>query len=143
MVRVCRSGGRVGMTAWGSKPNPAGQLWTQVASTFVDAERTRQAFHGVLPRQEWFSLLDNFERALDGAGLTSIQVETRDYTVEMMPIDYVVMKIAGTDGAVIRQLVSEAEWNDFQREIAKAFHERFQGALNFVRDVHFGVGTKR
>src|SRR5437016_3186444 len=27
MVRVCRSEGRVGMTAWGGGSNPVGQLW--------------------------------------------------------------------------------------------------------------------
>ncbi|MDO8794934.1 MAG: hypothetical protein Q7J25_09985 [Vicinamibacterales bacterium] len=139
---IARHGGRVGITAWGAKPNPAGQLWTQIAAAFVDEDQTRQAFHGVLPRQEWFSLVDNFERALYRAGLTDIHVETRDYTIEMMPQDYVAMKAAGTDGAIIRQLVSEVEWNDFRREISEAFRERFQDLLTFVRDVHFGIGMK-
>jgi ubiquinone/menaquinone biosynthesis C-methylase UbiE len=142
MVRVCRPGGRVGITAWGSKSNPAAQLWTQVASTFVDNERTRQAYHGVLPRQEWFSLVDNFEHVLHRAGLTHIQVDTFDYRIEMARDDYVAMRVAGTDGAVIRQLTSDVEWKDFQRRLTEGFRERFPGVVTFVRDVHFGVGRK-
>jgi len=142
MARVCRSGGRVGITAWGAKPNAAGQLWTQMAAAFADEDRTRQAFHGVLPRQEWFALVDNFERTLDGAGLVDIHVETRDYTVEMMPADYIAMKEAGTDGAVIRQMIEPDAWDAFRRRVNEAFRERFAGALRFVRDVHFGVATK-
>ena len=142
MVRVCRPRGRVGITAWGAKPNPAGHLWTEIAATFVDRERTRQAYDGVIPRQEWFSLVDNFERVFRQAGLTDIQFETRDYTVEMMPGDYVAMKLDGTDGAIIRQLVSEIEWNDFRRRVSEAFRERFPGQISFVRDVHFGIGTR-
>ena len=143
MVRVCRPGGRIGITAWGAKANPAGQLWAHMAATFVDDERTRQAFHGVLPRQEWFSLVDNVERAFDRGGLTDIHVETRDYTIEMMSEDYVAMKVAGTDGAVIRQLIEPDAWDDFRRRVHEAFRERFPGPLRFVRDVHFCVGTKR
>lgn len=142
IVRVCRPRGRVGISAWGAKPNPAGRLWTEVAATFVDQERTRQAYDGVLPRQEWFSFVDNFKQFFRHAGLTNVHVETRDYTVEMMPADYVAMKVDGTDGAVIRQLVSEIEWNDFRRQVSEAFRERFPGQITFVRDVHFGFGTK-
>ena len=109
----------------GAKPNAAGRLWTQIAAAFADEERTRQAFHGVLPRQEWFALVDNFERALAGAGLVDIHKE------------------AGTDGAVIRQMIEPDAWDDFRRRIHEACRERFGGALQFVRDVHFGVGTKQ
>jgi ubiquinone/menaquinone biosynthesis C-methylase UbiE len=143
MARVCRPGGRVGITAWGAKPNPAGQLWAQTAAAFVDDDRTRQAFHGVLPRQEWFSLLDNVKRVFDRAGLTDIHVETREYAVTMLSEDYVAMKVAGTDGAVIRQELNDAAWDDFRRRVAEAFRERFPGLLTYVRDVHFGVATKR
>jgi hypothetical protein len=114
-----------------------------MAAAFADEDRTGQAFHGVLPRQEWFALVDNFERTLDGAGLVDIHVETRDYTVEMMPADYVAMKEAGTDGAVIRQMIEPDAWDAFRRRVNEAFRERFAGALRFVRDVHFGVATKR
>jgi hypothetical protein len=79
---------------------------------------------------------------LDRAGLTDIQSDTRDYRIEMAPEDYVAMRVAGTDGAVIRQFTSDAEWNDFQRQLSEAFRERFAGVLTFVRDVHFGVGRK-
>jgi ubiquinone/menaquinone biosynthesis C-methylase UbiE len=143
MARVCRTGGRVGITAWGAKPNPPGQLWTEIAAAFADQERTRHAFHGVLPRQEWFALVDNVERALDGAGLADIHIETRDYPVEMAPTDYLAMKEAGTDGAVIRQMVDRLAWDDFRRRVREAFRERFADPLRFARDVHFGVGTKR
>jgi len=141
MARVCRVGGRIGITAWGAKTNPAGQLWTQIAATVDD--RTRDAFHGVLPRQEWFSLADNIARAFDRPGLMDIHIETRDYTIEMMPEDYAVMKIAGTDGAVIRQTIEPDAWDDFRRRVHDAFRERFTGPLRFIRDVHFGVATKR
>ena len=37
----------------------------------------------------------------------------------------------------------EVAWNDFTRQIGNVFQERFAGSITFVRDVHFGVGTKR
>jgi SAM-dependent methyltransferase len=143
MARVCRVGGRIGITTWGAKTNPAGQLWTQIAATVVDDDRMRDAFHGVLPRQEWFSFADNVARAFDRTGLMDIHIETRDYTIEIMPDDYAVMKMAGTDGAVIRQMIEPDAWDDFRRRVLDAFRERFTGPLRFIRDVHFGVATKR
>ncbi len=130
------------MTAWGVKQNLAARLWTEVAATVVDPDRVRQASDGAVPRHEWFSLVDNFTRVLGRAGLIDVHVETREYTVEMMPADYVAMKVDGTDGALIRQVVSDIVWSDFQRQVGEAFRERFPGRLTFVRDVHFGVGMK-
>jgi hypothetical protein len=53
------------------------------------------------------------------------------------------MKQAGVEGRLIRQLAGEVAWNDFTHQIDNAFQERFAGSMTFVRDVHFGVGTKR
>ena len=142
MTRVCRSGGRVGITAWGGLPNGAAELWRQIVDTYVDADELRQAFRAMVPWEEWFYLACNLGRTLQDAGLTAIQVETRQYTIDISPADYVSLKKAGVEGRLIRELAGEIAWNDLSRQINVKFRERFPGSITFVRDVHFGVGTK-
>lgn len=143
MARVCRSGGRIGISAWGSMPNEPGRLWKQIVDTYVDADQLQQAFSAVVPWEEWFYQLRHLTNALADAGLTAVHVATREYTIEISPADYVIMKKAGVEGRLIRQLAGEAAWNSFTREMEAAFEARFPNAITFVRDVHFGVGTKR
>lgn len=93
--------------------------------------------------EEWFYEARNLERALADAGLTAVQGVTREYTIEISPRDYLSMKQAGVEGRLVRQLIGDARWNSFTREIEAAFQTRFPKAITFARDVHFGVGTSR
>ena len=142
MVRVCRPGGRVGITAWGALPHAAGQLWKRIVDTYVDADQLQEAFRTMVPWEEWFYLARNLGRTLEDAGLTAVHVATREYTIDISPDDYVLMKKAGVEGRLIRELAGEIAWNDFSRQISVEFRERFPGSITFVRDVHFAVGAK-
>src|SRR5438876_408641 len=143
MARVCRPGGHIGITAWGSLLNEPGRLWRQMIETCVDPYRLQQTFRASVPWEEWFHEPCNVTDALADAGLTAVQGATREYAIEISPRDYLVMKQAGVEGRLIRQLAGEVAWNDFTRQIGNVFQERFAGSITFVRDVHFGVGTKR
>jgi ubiquinone/menaquinone biosynthesis C-methylase UbiE len=143
MARVCRSGGRIGVSAWGSMPNEPGRVWKQIVDTYVDADRLQRAFRAVVPWEEWFHEAGHIEQALTDTGLTAVHSQSREYTIGIAPGDYVIMKKAGVEGRLIRQLAGEAAWNRFTREIEAAFEARFPSAITFVRDVHFGIGMKR
>jgi ubiquinone/menaquinone biosynthesis C-methylase UbiE len=143
MARVCRAGGHIGISAWGSLLNEPGRLWRQIVETYVDPYQLQQAFRASVPYEEWFHHAPHVTDALAEAGLTGVHGATREYTIEIAPRDYLAMKQAGVEGRLIRQLAGEAAWNDFTRQIDKEFQEQFAGCVTFVRDVHFGVGTKR
>jgi ubiquinone/menaquinone biosynthesis C-methylase UbiE len=142
MARVCRPGGRIGISAWGSLANEAGRLWKQIVDTYVDADQLQEAFRTMVPWEEWFYNARHLERALADARLTAVEGTTREYTIEISAGDYVAMKQAGVEGMLIRQLTSDARWNSFTREIESAFQARFRDSITFVRNVHFGVATK-
>lgn len=143
MARVCRPGGRIGISAWGPMANEAGRLWKQIVDVYVDADQLQTALRAMIPWEEWFYEARNLERALADAGLTAVRGVTREYTIEILPRDYLSMKQAGGEGRLVRQLTGDARWNSFTREIEAAFQTRFPNAITFVRDVHFGVGTSR
>jgi ubiquinone/menaquinone biosynthesis C-methylase UbiE len=143
MNRVCRSGGRVGITEWGTTPNLPGQVWKDLVASYVDVNRVEAAFRDLVPWEEWFGTPANVERALAGAGFTAIEVTTREYTVVVTPGDYVRMKGGGVEGTLIRQMLDETRWNDFRSRANELFLQQFGDSVTFVRDVHFGVARKR
>jgi len=142
MRRVCRPGGRVGISEWGTMPNLPGQIWKDLVASYVDLERVQAAFRDLVPWEEWFGSPSNVERALADAGLSAIEVTTREYTVVVTPGDYVRMKQGGVEGSLIRQMLDEARWNELGREASDVFQQQFNDAVTFVRDVHLGVATK-
>jgi ubiquinone/menaquinone biosynthesis C-methylase UbiE len=142
MRRVCRPGGRVGITEWGTMPNLPAQIWKDLVASYVDLQRLHSAFTDLVPWEEWFGWPSNVERALREAGLTAIEVTTREYTVVVTPGNDLRMKEGGVEGTLIRQLIGERSWNDFTNEAKDVFQDKFKDAVTFVRDVHFGVATK-
>src|SRR5262245_20818502 len=58
MIRVCRTGGRVGMSSWGSAPNPAALLWSDIAAQFAAREQLNEAFLKQIPWDASFSRIE-------------------------------------------------------------------------------------
>jgi ubiquinone/menaquinone biosynthesis C-methylase UbiE len=142
MNRVCRPGGRVGITEWGTMPNLPGQVWKDLVASYVDIQRLQAAFRDLVPWEDWFGTPGNVEHALADAGFTAIEVTTREYTVVVTPGDYVRMKGGGIEGTLIRQMLDETRWDDFRSRANDVFLQQFSDSVTFVRDVHFGVATK-
>jgi SAM-dependent methyltransferase len=142
MIRVCKSRGRVGLTAWGTLPNPAGALWKQVAMAVEGSEGLGEAFASVIPGEEKWSQAARFERALREAGLTDPVVVTRDFVVTVSTSDYLAMKSASVEGTLLRRMLSGERWDRFAVEVDAAFHSRFGETVQYTRDFLAGVGTK-
>jgi len=143
MLRVCRTGGHIGMSAWGSAPNPAASLWSDLAAQFAPRERLTEAFLKQIPWDTWFSRIDNVGEALWSAGLSSVTTETRFYTVRMPTPAYLLSREASIQGLILRRQLTSAQWDHFKITAAEAFEKKFGDSVEYDRDAHFGVGTKR
>jgi SAM-dependent methyltransferase len=142
MIGLCKPGGRVGVTSWGTLPNPAGALWKQVAMTIEGSERLSEAFRSAIPWDEWLSRTDHFEHALREAGLIAVAVVTHDFVVSASTADYLAMKGATVEGTLLRRMLTAECWDRFTREVTEAFRTRFGDVVEFTRDFLIGVGTK-
>lgn len=142
MARVCRTNGRLGVSVWGSAPNAAAAIWSDTAGQYAARERLNAAFHDHIPWDEWFSERGNVSRALETAGLASVAIDTRHYTVRMPTPDYLRSRETSMQGMVLRRAVTDRQWDEFRERAAAVFRSEFGETVEYVRDVHFGVGTK-
>lgn len=143
MIRVCRTAGRIGMSAWGSAPNPAASLWSDVAAQFAPRDHLNEAFLKHILWDTWFSRIENVAQALRAAGLRSITTETRSYAVRMPAHDYLLSRATSMQGLILRGQLTSAQWDDFEINVAGAFQAAFGDLVVYDRDAHFGVGTKQ
>jgi SAM-dependent methyltransferase len=143
IARACRGDARIGVTAWGSLPNPAAQLWTEIASRFVPRLELDRAFRAHIPWDEWLSDSARLLQALDAAGLEHAVVETRTYRIRMRTSDFLVSRDASIQGAVLRERLSDERLDAFTRQLSDAFETAFGTAVEYDRDVHFGIAQKR
>jgi SAM-dependent methyltransferase len=143
MARVCRIGGRVGMSAWGAAANPAAALWNELAAQYAPREQLNDAFLKHIPWDIWFSSGDNVALALQGAGLDRVHTETRYYSVRMPTGDYLLSREASVQGLVLRRALTAAQWKHFTQQVTEVFQSRFGDVVEYSRDAHFGVGTKQ
>jgi ubiquinone/menaquinone biosynthesis C-methylase UbiE len=143
MARVCRAGGRVAMSAWGSMVNPAAALWSDVAAEYIPRQQLQDAFLKQIPWDTWLSHADNVASALQGAGLDSVSVETRCYAIRMPIRDYLISREASVQGLVLRHALSASRWRGFTQQAAEAFQNKFGAIVEYPRDVHFGVGSRQ
>jgi SAM-dependent methyltransferase len=143
MVRVCRPQGRIGLSAWGSLPNPAGTLWRETAARVVSVDRLGIAFRAVIPWDEWFAQAGRLESALRDAGLIDVVTDTREYVIRVPTDNFLSMKHATVEGTLLKRLLTDDEWRRFSDDAAAAFRTRFGAIVEYTRDVWFAVGTKR
>jgi len=143
IARVCRRGALIGITTWGSLPNPAAQLWTSIASEFVARRDLDAAFRAHIPWDEEFADPHRVRQALDDAGLAHSAVETRVYRVRLPTADFLVSRDASMQGAVLRERLSDAQHAAFQDRLRATFAGEFGDVVEYDRDAHFGIAEKR
>ena len=141
LVRVCRSGGRIGVTTWGTLPNPAGALWKDVASTFGVGQQLADAFRRAIPWDEWLSTAANLADALRAARVSDVNVVTREFVIRIPALDYVAMKNATVEGTLLRALLSRTDWDRFVQHVTAALQTRFGDVVSYRRDFHVGIGA--
>jgi hypothetical protein len=109
---------------------------------FVPPGELDQAFRAHIPWDEYFSQARNVGRAFEGAGLVSVMGETRDHEIRMASSDFLLTRVASIQSVLLRQRLSVDDWQAFGRRVDDAFQHEFGDVVNYVRDVHFVVGTK-
>ena len=142
IARVCKDRGRIGVTAWGALPNPAGQLWTEVACRFVPPDDLNSAFLAHIPWDGLFSEPARLRNALEDAGLKSVSIDTRIYRCRMSTADFLLSRDASIQGSILDERLTVERRREFRNEVAEAFAARFGVSVEYDRDVHFAVGTK-
>jgi len=141
LVRVLRSGGRLGLTAWDMTPTGPARLWREVAGRFVNPTDLSEAFRAVIPWDEFFSEPANLRRALERAGLMNVQLARREFNQSATTPDFLTVRESAVEGVVLRRLLGE-RWETFRRDVRAEFAHEFSGRVEYVRGVHLAVGTK-
>ena len=140
MVRACRSGGRVGISAWGTLQNAPTQVWDEVASRHMPAEDIQREFRLHIPWEAVFAEAAGARRTLQDAGLRSIVVDTRVYVMNTATADFLEMREMSVQGTILRSALDRARWKAFRDDVRAAFLDQFGSHMTYDRDVTFGVG---
>jgi len=145
MVRVVKPGGRVGVTAGARRQGPANpvyQLWVEAAESLVGRGALDEAGRSALPWEVWFSDGANVATALAEAGLTGVQLERREYDVEMATSEYLSMFDVFAYGRFVREALGERGWREFGERIRNVVAERCDPRTRYVARYHLGIGRK-
>jgi ubiquinone/menaquinone biosynthesis C-methylase UbiE len=144
MVRVLRGGGRLGVTVWGGPgKSQFARVWEETAETFVSKDRLSEATRRAIPWEEWFSEATHLREALQDAGLTSVDVQDREYRVSLTIADYLSIRETVVKGRFMRHTLGEVQWERFRERVADVFQSRFQDPIEYTNEVLLAVGTKQ
>lgn len=142
MIRVLSPGGKLGVTTWAAGEEQYGQAWNEVTTAFLDADRLQTVFQEVIPWEEWFSQKGNLQQALEGVGLTQVEVSQRRYRIMMNVTDYLSIKENTVEGTFLRRTLEAGKWEQFRQEVSELFQSRFGESVEYNGDVYFGIGVK-
>jgi ubiquinone/menaquinone biosynthesis C-methylase UbiE len=142
IVRVLRPGGQLGVTAWGATQSEFSQAWQEVAESFVSKDLLLDASRRGVPWEEWFSDPVHLREALRDAGLINVNVQQAKYKVSKSIPDTLLSREMSLKGRLMRQLLSEARWEQFRGRVAEEFRTRFREPIQYNMEVHLAVGTK-
>ncbi len=142
MVRVLRPGGKLGVTAWGTSQSKFSQVWRDIAESFVSKDLLRDAVRQAIPWEEWFSDPVHLREALQDAGLISLYVGRREYRVTMSVADYLSNRENSMKARFMRQMLDEAQWEQFRERVTAEFRSRFRDPSEYTNDAYLSVGIK-
>lgn len=142
IVRILRPGGQLGVTAWGATQSEFSQAWQEVAESFVSKDLLLDASRRGVPWEEWFSDPLHLREALRDAGLINVSQRRCEYEVSMSVADYLFSKEMSLRGRFMRELLSEARWEQFRGRVAEEFRTRFREPIEYNTEVHLAVGTR-
>jgi ubiquinone/menaquinone biosynthesis C-methylase UbiE len=142
MLRVLKSGGRLGVATWGPGMDEFVRAWQEVAEEFAEVEMLRDARTRAMPWHERFSDPNRLKDALHEAGVRAIQVERREYRFEMTAEDYLTARETAATGRFLRSMLGDEFFERFRTRVREVFAERFSPRFHDYRDVNLAVGTK-
>jgi ubiquinone/menaquinone biosynthesis C-methylase UbiE len=142
IVRVLRPGGRLGVTAWGPPLSEYGQLWQEVAESFVDRGLLLDAARQGVPWEQWFTDPVHLRQALGDAGLINVELRRGEYKVTMTVAAYLMALEISLKGKAMRQTLTAAEWKRFRTTVADEFRTRFGESISYTAQAHLAVGTR-
>jgi ubiquinone/menaquinone biosynthesis C-methylase UbiE len=152
MVRVLRSGGRLGVTTWGSlddEPVDDGEqrqltgIWQSFARRFVDMDAAADVVDAAIPWEAWFGDPAHVRGALEGSGLRHVDLQGRRYHRCVSQRDALAGSETSFWGRYLRHTLSDSDWARFRREVAVAAAEALPDPITRVDQLLIGVGTKR
>jgi SAM-dependent methyltransferase len=140
MVRVLRPGGRLGVSAWGIRRNPYGELWDAMTERAVGPVEMSAATQSALPWEEWLGRSENLRSALQDVGLDRITVDLLTYPVHTSIGDYLAIRWNSLSARFVRTRLDAEEWHRFQETVRQEFHRRFRDPIDHERDALLAVG---
>jgi SAM-dependent methyltransferase len=146
LVRVLRSGGRLGVTAWPEdrdEPESDGEeAGSIVESALDDAGLALEMPSKAAAGEEWLKDRANLRAVLEGAGLESVVFEERSYPQLRTPSDFLGGRLWGGRGRYLRSITDEATWDWFRRAALAALERRFPDGIRSVSTARLAVGTR-
>ncbi|HXF73718.1 MAG TPA: methyltransferase domain-containing protein [Actinomycetota bacterium] len=142
MLRVLRSGGRLGVTNRGPGEDDLRRTWRELVEAAVGSELARSAVHQAVPWEERFADRPTLEEALERSGLRRVRSELRRYRFRYTIEEFVEERAASATGRFVREMLGEAAFAGFLERARAAYRERFADPLTDLREVVLAVGTK-
>jgi ubiquinone/menaquinone biosynthesis C-methylase UbiE len=142
MIRVLRSGGRMGVATWSAGDDEFGRTWRGLAEAYATRELLADAVRRAAPWRDRFSEPARLEETLRDAGLRNVRVQRRVYRASMSVEDYLASREITAEGRFLRGMLSESLWERFREQSAETFRSRFAEPLGDTYEVLLAVGTK-
>jgi ubiquinone/menaquinone biosynthesis C-methylase UbiE len=142
MVRVLRSGGKLGVTAWAGRDDEFTRTWKEVAEAFATKDMLRDAARKAVPWEERFSDPNRLEETLRDATLRNVEVQRRQYRYTASIDDYLAGRESSALGRFLRDMLGGTLWERFRERATEEFRRRFSDPIGDTNDVLIAVAVK-
>ena len=140
--RVLRSGGRLGVTAWGEGENSFEPAWREIAAGFVGEAFLSNAISLTLPSEERFKKAEGLECMLEAAGFARVDTQVREYRVTLSREDFLATRNASISGRFMRTRLGPARWQEFTESATRLFEKKFPQRIEYDKAANFAIGTR-
>ena len=138
---VGKSGGKLGVTAWAAGTSQPARLWRHIAESFAGEQALRQTIDAYQPWSDRFSDPGHIVYALQGAGLKDVNLEQREYAVEITATQYLLRMESSLVGRICHT-IGPGRWNEFRCAAERRFAAQFPSRFTILPRANLAVATK-
>jgi len=142
IVRVLKSGGKIGIASWGNGENEYSDLWNETALSFGGGDQLENTADEYMPSREIFTNPEITKKLLEEAGATKIEIHKSNSIIKTTIADYIDMRNVMLQGRFIKSTLEEKGWTEFLALLTKNFENKFRDQIEYPSLAHIVIGAK-
>lgn len=136
IFRILKPGAVFGTTTWAEGQKYYNTIWASICKEYIHTDVLSEMTRVQIPWESWFENQENIGFSLREAGFTNIEIQKKDYRLDMSLTDYLECRYMLLIGKFIQRILSPKKLIEFREKMYQTFFAICGDNITYVGSVN-------